>query len=96
LYYHVEGVSKDREGKPAIMRMRDYNGDGKALEFALFDALACMGLETTLIGYSAATQGDSVSGPACGQRRRRKQDARVALVRLLVQREAESTGLLEV
>jgi hypothetical protein len=34
------------------MWLKDYNGDGKALEFALFDALACMGLDTTLIGYS--------------------------------------------
>jgi hypothetical protein len=34
------------------MWLRDYNGDGRAEEFALFDALACMGLPTTLIGYS--------------------------------------------
>ena len=34
------------------MRLKDYNGDGRALEFALYDAWACMGLETTLIGYS--------------------------------------------
>jgi hypothetical protein len=51
-YYRVAGVSKGREGKPVIMRLRDYNGDGRAQEFALFDALACMGLATTLIGYS--------------------------------------------
>ncbi len=51
-YYHVEGVPVGLEGKPRIMWLRDYNGDGKALEFALFDALACMGLQTTLIGYS--------------------------------------------
>jgi len=51
-YYHVEGVPEGREGKPTVMWLRDYNGDGKALEFALFDALACMGLQTTLIGYS--------------------------------------------
>ncbi len=52
LYYHVEGVAKESEGKPTIMWLQDYNGDGKALEFALFDAQACMGLSTTLIGYS--------------------------------------------
>jgi len=52
LYYHVEGVSKGQEGKPRIMWLKDYNGDGKSLEFALFDALFCMGLQTTLIGYS--------------------------------------------
>jgi hypothetical protein len=51
-YYHVKGVPKGREGKPTIMWLRDYNGDGKAFEFALFDAQACMGLQTTLIGYS--------------------------------------------
>ena len=51
-YYHVDGVSKEAEGKPTLMWLRDYNGDGKAWEFALFDAQACMGLGTTLIGYS--------------------------------------------
>ena len=51
-YYHVDGVSKEAEGKPTLMWLRDYNGDGKAREFALFDAQACMGLGTTLIGYS--------------------------------------------
>lgn len=52
-YYQVAASSrKGAEGKPSIMSLKDYNGDGKALEFALFDALACMGLETTLIGYS--------------------------------------------
>jgi len=52
-YYRVTApVRRTAEAKPTIMWLRDYNGDGKALEFALFDALACMGLETTLIGYS--------------------------------------------
>ena len=51
-YYHVAGVPGGREGRPTIMRLRDYNGDGRALEFALFDALACMGLQTALFGYS--------------------------------------------
>lgn len=52
-YYHVDNrVPKTRDAKPVIMWLKDYNGDGKALEFALFDALACMGLETALIGYS--------------------------------------------
>lgn len=51
-YYHVGGVRGSREGKPTIMWLKDYNGDGRALEFALYDALACMGLSTTLIGYS--------------------------------------------
>ncbi len=51
-YYHVEGAAKETEGKPTVMWLRDYNGDGKAWEFALFEAQACMGLSTTLIGYS--------------------------------------------
>jgi len=53
-YYRVPArVKPGTEAKPSLIWLRDYNGDGKALEFALFDALACMGLETTLIGYSA-------------------------------------------
>ncbi len=51
-HYHVAGTPKGREGRPTIMRLRDFNGDGRAFEFALFDALACMGLETALFGYS--------------------------------------------
>ncbi|MFL6332310.1 MAG: hypothetical protein ACJ754_03110 [Pyrinomonadaceae bacterium] len=51
-YYHVPGVAEGREGRPTVLWLRDYNGDGRALEFALFDALACMGLETALFGYS--------------------------------------------
>jgi hypothetical protein len=41
-----------RFGKPKIMLLKDYNGDGEALEFALFDAWTCSDLVTTLIGYS--------------------------------------------
>ncbi len=52
-YYKVPNPSKTKERKPQIMWLKDYNGDGKAQEFALFDALACMGLQTTLVGYSA-------------------------------------------
>ncbi len=52
-YYLVEKTSpRTGQGKPTIIWFRDYNNDGKALEFALFDAPACMGLQTTLIGYS--------------------------------------------
>ena len=52
-YYRVDAVSRNTaQGKPTIIALRDYNGDGKVLEFALFDAPACMGLQTTLIGYS--------------------------------------------
>jgi hypothetical protein len=51
-YYHVDDAPKETEGKPTIIWLRDYNGDGKAMEFALFESQACMGLATTLIGYS--------------------------------------------
>ena len=43
-----QGVPKGKEGKPTILWLRDYNGDGHAWEFALFDAVACMGLPTDL------------------------------------------------
>jgi hypothetical protein len=52
-YYRVEILTKKgAEAKPTIMWLRDYNGDGRPFEFALFEAEACMGLQTTLIGYS--------------------------------------------
>jgi hypothetical protein len=50
-YYPVSGNGKG-ERPPIIMRLRDYNGDGTALEFALFDADGCSMLWTTLVGYS--------------------------------------------
>jgi hypothetical protein len=34
------------------MWLKDYNGDGKALEFALFSKAYCSLVETALIGYS--------------------------------------------
>jgi hypothetical protein len=51
-YYSPKPARAGAQTRPTILLLRDYNGDGKALEFALFDALACMGLQTTLIGYS--------------------------------------------
>jgi len=54
LYYLVPGVPKGSEGKPALLDLRDLNGDGIAAETAFFEAEACMGLRTTLIGYSLA------------------------------------------
>jgi hypothetical protein len=52
-YYEVSArVRRNVEARPTLMWLRDYNDDGNALEFALFDAPACMGLQTTLIGYS--------------------------------------------
>src|ERR1700687_4668876 len=52
-YYEVEGEpKKGKEAKPRLLSLKDYNGDRKAAEFALFYAQACMGLACTLIGYS--------------------------------------------
>jgi len=52
-YYKVPRIDLMKEGTPILMDLKDYNADGKPHEFALFDRVACMGLETTLIGYSA-------------------------------------------
>src|SRR5262249_13576247 len=52
-FYRVEGnAPENEEVKPNIMWLKDDNGDGKALEFALFQKDACLAVETTLIGYS--------------------------------------------
>ncbi len=40
------------EGKPKILRLKDYNGDGDALEFVLFEAENCTIVKTSLFGYS--------------------------------------------
>ena len=53
-YYAVPGVPRNKEGKPALLKLRDLNGDGIAAETAFFEAEACMGLPTTLVGYSVA------------------------------------------
>jgi hypothetical protein len=51
-YYFVPGQTRGSEGKPALLALRDINGDGLPLETAFFEAEACMGLATTTIGYS--------------------------------------------
>jgi hypothetical protein len=51
-YYTVSGVRKGMEGKPRFLELRDLKGDGIAAETAFYEAEACMGLPTTLIGYS--------------------------------------------
>jgi hypothetical protein len=51
-YYLVPGYKRGSEGRPALLALRDFNGDGLSLETAFFEAEACMGLPTTLIGYS--------------------------------------------
>jgi hypothetical protein len=49
-YYRVPGQRK--EAKPVILSLTDFNGDGKAHEFVLYDAVNCMTILTALIGYS--------------------------------------------
>ncbi len=51
-YYEVPLIDKNKEGKPILLNLKDYNNDSKQHEFALFDAVACMGLPSTLLGYS--------------------------------------------
>ncbi|HME42129.1 MAG TPA: hypothetical protein VKF36_03500 [Syntrophorhabdales bacterium] len=52
-YYLVIAPARGKKaGEPTILNYRDYNGDGEAAEFALYDAPFCMGLQTALIGYS--------------------------------------------
>jgi hypothetical protein len=52
MYYLVPGHKHDTEGKPALLALRDLNGDGLPLETAFFYAEACMGLPSTSVGYS--------------------------------------------
>ncbi|HYL36773.1 MAG TPA: hypothetical protein VEV17_12740 [Bryobacteraceae bacterium] len=51
-YYSVPGRRKGTKGKPRLLDLRDINGDGLPLEAAFFEAVACMGLDTTLVVYS--------------------------------------------
>lgn len=54
-YYAVDGpTDKHDEGKPTILSLKDYNGDGEALEFALFEVENCTLVKTSLFGYSKA------------------------------------------
>lgn len=50
--YIVPGHEHGSEGTPALLALRDLNGDGLPLETAFYQAEACMGLQTTLVGYS--------------------------------------------
>ena len=54
-FYAVNGpVDKYGEGRPQILSLKDYNGDGDASEFALFEAENCTLVKTSLFGYSRA------------------------------------------
>ncbi len=51
-FYRTEKESEKVESKPIIMWLHDHLGTGQPLQFGLFDALACMGLRTAVIGYN--------------------------------------------
>ncbi|MGA2134722.1 MAG: hypothetical protein ABSH50_20750 [Bryobacteraceae bacterium] len=52
-FYTIDGrTNKYGEGKPKILSLKDYNGGGDALEFALFEAENCTIVKTSLFGYS--------------------------------------------
>lgn len=52
LKYHSTGGTDSTEGKAQVLYLEDVNGDGKKLEFALYQQSGCMSCSTTLFGYS--------------------------------------------
>jgi hypothetical protein len=55
IYYAVPGIVGNDEGKPTVLDLKDWNGDGHAAEFVIFDAEGCGGVSTAMLGYSFAT-----------------------------------------
>jgi hypothetical protein len=51
-HYHVPPPDAKKEGKPAIMMLRDLTGEGVAGQFVLFDYVNCGGAAGTVVGYS--------------------------------------------
>jgi hypothetical protein len=54
-FYETTSTVPNIESKPTIIKLGDHTGEGRALQFPLFDALACMPIVTTLIGYVPET-----------------------------------------
>jgi hypothetical protein len=50
--YEVPGQLKQGSGKPHILALQDFNGDGKALEFAFYVMESSNGPLTMVMGYS--------------------------------------------
>lgn len=50
--YKVSGPLKQGSGKPHILALTDFNGDGQALEFAFYVMESCNGPLTMVMGYS--------------------------------------------
>lgn len=55
LYYFVRGGTKTTDGSAEVLHLVDFNADGKAHEFFLFDKMGCAATSSTLIGYDEAT-----------------------------------------
>ena len=53
-FYHVRGPLTRGAGKPHILALRDFNGDGNALEFAFHVMESCSGPLTMVLGYSVS------------------------------------------
>jgi hypothetical protein len=51
-YYDVPGPLQGGVGKPHLLALRDFNGDGNALEFVFYFMESCAGPQTMVLGYS--------------------------------------------
>ncbi|HYG16537.1 MAG TPA: hypothetical protein VEC12_12350 [Bacteroidia bacterium] len=51
LKYHANGGDSIKDGRAEILFLDDYNGDGKKIEFALYNQMGCVSCATTLFGY---------------------------------------------
>jgi hypothetical protein len=51
-FYEVPGPGRQGPAKPQILSLKDFNGDGKALEFAFYWMESCTGPRTMVLGYS--------------------------------------------
>lgn len=50
--YFTTGSTDSTDGLVQLLYLEDFNGDGKALEFAMFENFACASTASTLYGYS--------------------------------------------
>jgi len=50
--YYVPHPDKDKRGKPLLLKLRDFTGEGVKGQFVLFDYAACGVDQTSVFGYS--------------------------------------------
>jgi hypothetical protein len=50
-YYFVPRLGKDQEGRPQLLHLRDFTGEGRAAQFPLFAYEACGIASASLYGY---------------------------------------------